>query len=519
MSGTFRIGKVMVLLLLACAGTLLDGRVTNFTIPFQVDGISSVPYTSFGPYSTRINDGYESENIISPVIPNSYQTFRSPHHVGVQFIGDNPKKLKSDHFQLQLTGPQGVVKTGPLSYESSGFVGVPVSGTLAPGQYIVRFLTPGFQTAVSTWRIEVNPWSASQIRDLGSYLGTRLQGAYLSALNTVRSRLYESDVKWSQSLAYAAAAHARYLQRNGYHQPSFHLEQPSKPGFSGSDPWNRDMSFGWSSPLDGEVGIEWSVPVAPLTVIQNLIDTVYHRLSILSPNAVAIGTGDSTGPSGAVVMDLGFGYRSALPLAVVYPAANQQGISTGWVDIESPDPVPGGFSRQFGYPITVDFPTVQQLADVKTQLTMGHTVVPTATDLPGFHNMASNQLGIVPSSVLRPNTHYSVSVTADALFNNDHRRRVHLQWHFATGGSDQSVAVEPLSAVRLLVSVVKAGSGVPIAGEALRIYRSRPSSRAVVVGSGVTNDKGLVICRMPRALTRQIFQVVTASGNSAQFWW
>ncbi|WP_053961104.1 CAP domain-containing protein [Sulfobacillus thermosulfidooxidans] len=519
MAGIPRLGKIVMVLLLAFGGSRLDAGVTSFVIPPATDGILPAPATIFGPDSTQTNYGYESANTISPIIPNSYTAIRSPKFVGVQFIGDNPGILKADNFQLQLIGSKGLIHTSPLRYESNGFVGVHLKRPLLPGRYTVRFITPGFQTPLSTWSITVKPWSTAQQQSLQPYLATADQKNFIRALNAVRSRLYEAPVSWSKGLTWAAAAHARYVQQNGYHAPSFHLEEPFKPDFTGRNPWDRDMTFGWPTPLDGEVGIEWSVPMAPVAVIQNLVDTVFHRLSILSPNAVAMGTGESTGPTGAVVMDLGFGYRSTLPFAVVYPAPGQHGVPTGWIDMESPSPVVGGFSKQFGYPITVDFPTVQQLSDVHAEITWGNVTLPAVVDEPGLHDMASNQVGIVPSQVLRPDSQYQVSVTANAHFNNQSVHPIRLSWHFTTGGSDQSVAVEPRSSGIVTISVVKAGSGVPIQGEAVRIYRAVSPEHSMVVGQGVTNGEGLVSCRIPKPPRKEIFEAITASGNSAQFWW
>lgn len=513
------LGRIGIVLLVTWSCVLLDSGPVDYGM---VPGVSPGKFIirgSFGPYSTLANQGYESRNVISPIIPHSYDAIVSPRFIGVQFVGDNTQSLATDHLRLKVSGRWGAVTTGSLRYMSDGFVGVRLVKALPPGPYTVRFTAPGFQTPVSVWTIRVTPWSASEWEKLRPYEAAIGQTSYLNALNILRSRLGEPAVIWSRSLALAAAAHARYVHKNGYQSPSFHVEDPSKPAFSGFSPWDRDMAFGWQSPLDGEVGIEWTQSAAPVTVIQNLTDTVFHRLSILSPNVVAAGAGQAAGPKGAVVMDLGFGYRPTLPLAVAYPAPGQSGVSTGWIDIENPDPVAGGFSHQFGYPITVDFPTVARLSDVHALLITGNSPVSADIDAPGVHGMAWNQLGIVPSHILRPDTRYDVSVQARARFNNQKEGMVHLRWHFTTGGSDQSVAVDVTGHNKLTVSVVKAGNGAPVQNEAVQIFADSPKTMPVALALGVTNSAGLMTCHLPRPSSGEIVEAVTGSGNSTQFWW
>jgi hypothetical protein len=339
----------------------------------------------------------------------------------------------------------------------------------------------------------------------------------LDSLNTLRRSLNLTPVTSDSALLAASRMHARYLMKNGFRAPSFHLESAKKPGFVGVMPWNRDMSLGWPTPDAGEVGMEWSDASETATMTQDLVDTVFHRLSLLSANLTQAGAALGSGPNGALVMDLGFGYRSNLPQTVVYPYNGQRGVPTGWHDIESPDPVPNGYGRVFGYPITLDFPTADTLRDAKISLSRGFLTVPTYFDKPGRGDMSANQMALVPRASLRPHAWYTVRASAQAEFNDGSRRPVRVQWRFRTGGSDQSLAATVTSSQTALLAVVRTGSGVPQKNVPLTLFRTgRPMP--VKIGEGATNDNGL--WRVSRTKGGSgYYEAVSSSGNRVVFWW
>lgn len=475
--------------------------------------LKNLPNAMMGPYNTNLNQGYESVNHVSPIVPASYVARWGPDVVGLQFVGDSTPDLKEDHFQIQIQGgPYDGALLTPDVYRA-GFVGYRLPRPLTRGTYQVTFHVTGFDIAAQTWTIAVRSRGVAT-RPYES-AATRLM---LESLNTARSVLHLSSVTWSARLQRASIAHASYLARNGYSAPSFHMESAGRIGYTGKTPWGRDMSFGWPTPVAGEVGIEWSDPSDAESVIQDLIDTVYHRLSLLSDNLVAAGSGQESGRNGSVVMDLGFGYRSTLPQAVVYPYDGQPGVPTSWVDIESPDPVKNGDGLSFGYPITADFPTVDALHKVQVRLTRGIVPVPAILDAPGSKNMADNQLGLVPQKALMPNTLYTVTVSARALFNNGATRPIKLSWSFATGGGRQSVGVAVTSRHRAVISVAIAGSGAPVAGQSVTLYRRAAGGPLRQVASGATNADGLWVVNRPEG-RQGYYEAVTGTGNAAVFWW
>jgi hypothetical protein len=385
---------------------------------------------------------------------------------------------------------------------------------LAPGTYHITFFTPLFQRSQSSWTLDVVKPKTS-IVPIHETAGDRES---LDTLNAYRALLQESPVVWSSALADAAAAHAQYVKTNGYSAPSFHMEASGRPGFSGSTPWARDLRFGWQSVLDGEVGIESTGALPPVAVVQDLIDTVFHRLSLLSGNLIASGEGISIGNTGAVVIDLGYGYNPKLPLGIAYPRPGQSGIPISWVDLESPDPVPAGFGHRYGYPITLDFPTAESVKSLKFGLFLGRDAVPVYQDRPGTNSLSDNQMGMVPKRPLFPNTVYTVSAQGRVLFNNGAMKPINLHWSFQTGGGSESLAAAPVSSRKIVVSVVRAGAGNPLINTRVRLYRVGASGRLWLQTTGYTNPHGVWVAT--RSVSqRALYQVTSNTGNSQQFWW
>lgn len=499
--------------ILAVMGFMAGSAPDTLTAP--ISGYWPVHLTPFllGPYSTVDNFGYESSSQISPIIPTSYSAWRSPTRLGIQFVGDAPGNLRSDQFSLSVVGPGGKIRGLKVQYSSTGFVGWAIP-PLAPGTYHITFFTPLFQRSKSVWTLHlVKPKTP-----IATSRETASDRISLDTLNAYRALLDESPVTWSNALADAAAAHAQYVKTNGYSAPSFHMEASGRQGYSGVTPWARDLRFGWQSVLDGEVGIESSGLLPPVTVVQDLVDTVFHRLSLLSANLIASGEGSSTGNTGAVVMDLGYGYNPKLPLGIVYPRPGQTGIPISWVDLESPDPVPSGFGHRYGYPITLDFPTAQSVKSLNFGLFLGKHPVPVYKDHPGTNSLSDNQMGMVPKSPLFPNTVYTVSAQGKVLFNSGAVKPLNLHWSFQTGDGSESLAAAPVSPRQVVVSVVRAGSGTPLVDTRVRLYRVGASGRLWLQTMGHTNQHG--VWEATRTTTqRALYQVTSSTGNSQQFWW
>lgn len=454
----------------------------------------------FGPFSTESNRGYESASEISPIAPNSYRARRAPSLYAVQFVADAPRSLRQDALSMTIAHGGDRLLAKALCYTEADLVGYAPNRRRPPAE--IQFHMPGFSPPNSTWTVSAQPPRPSVPVE------TAYDRETLEVLNAYRQRLGETPVTYDGGLALAAIAHAQYLAKNGYSAPSFHDEQAGHPGYSGSTPWARDMAFGWPSSLSGEVGIEWSQAMPPAVVVESLIDTVYHRLDLLSDNLYNEGQGASVGATGAVVMDLGYGYVSGLPHAVVYPYPGQIGVPIGWTDLESPNPMPGGFGHSFGYPVTVDLPTVASLKDASLALSTAGLTVGSWVDAPGRGDTDANQAGLVPNLWLNPDTVYTVHFSARAVYQSGAVRPIRLRWQFATGGAALSVSAT-VAQGKAVVAVAQSGSGTAVANEPVVLERGSQRVRAAT-----TNANGSVTFALSGPGN---YVARTATGNAVQF--
>lgn len=461
------------------------------------------PKGSLGPFSTQDNHGYESADQISPVVPKSYHAKRSPHLYAVQFIADSPKNLGRDDLAIRLASAGRPWPKRSLIFTAHGLAGYPVR-SMTKSSVKAEFVAPLFDRPPSPWQVKVDDVRPS-LPPISAYDRLTLQ-----SLDAYRRLAGQGSLQYDQELALAAKAHARYLAENGYDAPSFHDEQRGRKDYTGAKPWDRDMAFGWPSELAGEVGIEWNQRMEPPIVIQNLIDTVYHRLDLLSDNLYREGQGTSLGRSGAMVMDLGFGYAKDLPRTVRYPYPGQVGVPIFWTDLESPDPMPGGFGKVYGYPITMDMPTAARMQGVSFSLLEGQRPLPAHVDRPNQGDMDANQAALVPYLPLPPDTVLTVRFSAEVVFQDGKEAAVHLSWQFATGGGAVSVTAIPQGGHRVRVAVASTGQGVALAGERVRIYRGR-----AMVASARTNRQGWADLNLPRGTGWYLAK--TATGNAMAF--
>ncbi|NMP22124.1 CAP domain-containing protein [Sulfobacillus harzensis] len=481
-------------------------------IPPSPQALLMMPISAFGPFNTRMNHGYEGVDRVSPIVPTSYSVLHAPRLIGLQFVGDAAANLKADHFDIRISGPgYADVRYAPNVF-LHGFVGVRLRHPLRPGVYHLSFHVTGFNMHRQRWTITV-PRRTVQIP--AESANNKLS---IDALNTLRRTLGLAPVVWNPQLTLASEAHTRYLAVNGYNRPSFHMESPNRPGYTGRAPWTRDARFGWPTEVTAEVGIEGGEADTGEDLVQDLADTIYHRLSLLSDNVWAVGAASHGGEFASQVMDLGYGYRSRLPLAIVYPYNGQPGVSRSWVDIESPDPVKGGFGKTFGYPITADFPTVQTLTQVHEALYNQGRRVKVVLDPPSKGDMGDNQVGLVPLQPLKPEAVYTVHLVGWARFYDGTTSRLSIHWVFATGRSSQSLAAAVTSGRRVVIADVQAGSGTFVANQPVTLYRRVLGNHLTRVKSGRTNQEGRW------TVTRQTpapgyYEAVNQSGNAVIFWW
>jgi len=172
--------------------------------------------------------------------------------------------------------------------------------------------------------------------------------AALDLVNRVRADLGLRVLTVGEAVSDAAQNHADYLWLNMPLAHSPHAEDPALPGYTGTAPDARLAAAGVdlaaATPL-GEV-IAWQPrSVAGVAV---WLETVYHRLPLLRPEATAIGYGHVLADGLAInVMEIVTpAERAAAPTQLVrYPGPGATGVALSWDGAESPAPPapPGGF--------------------------------------------------------------------------------------------------------------------------------------------------------------------------------
>jgi hypothetical protein len=495
---------------------LAGGLVAGWAAPV----VSTVPLFSVlhyhggfqgGPPSTARNHGYLPWALVgtAPSIPvESYTAVVAPHAVGVQFVAAAPGALRRSGLRLTMGLPDGRRRVWRPRVTAAGLaLGVFPRG-LSPGtwQFVLGDPVLGY---TPPWTVTVPSGAQGDLSDPAGAAAV----AALSLLNGVRHTLGLDAATWGGPLARASLWHARYLARYGPDHPSFHVEEPG-PGYYGRMPWDRDLRAGWPDGSTGEVGITAPTPLAGPVAVGALLDTVYHRLELLSANLTTLGFAEASGTAGAAaIMDLAFGYRPDLPLAVAYPPPGARGVPVAWLDTETPDPVPHGAGGVFGYPVTLDFPTVNRLGPTTLVLLQGTRVVPAFVVGPGRGDLAPNQVALVPRRALRPHTRYTVvSLAPRARFNDGSSLAVVERWQFWTGGGDQSVYAA-YHGRALLITVDDAASDMVAAGVPLLVHIIGPRT---VRASTITAPDGVAVFPVKLPPGRYAALITTASGGEAR---
>lgn len=498
------------------AGTLLaaflgwfGGPTASSTIPPL--GLGRHPaHFQTGPSSTRANHGYATGDRIASIPVESYVLSAEPKAIGLQFLGASQSYLAKQGLSLTAITPNGRHLSLPLTITPTGFVGYQVHHPLQPGPWTFQLHSLQYGRT-PRWTVHVQPV-------LKLPRPTSAGRAALETLNALRLTLHLHSVVWSRRLALAAIYHARYVATYGYQDPSFHVERPG-PLYFGTKPWDRDLRAGWPDASTGEVGVAGPRPVSGPLFIAALTNTVYHRLGLLSPNALAAGSAADLGSKdSATIMDIGYGYRSDLPLAVAFPPPGAQGVATAWTDNESPDPVPGGQGRRYGYPVTLDCPTIHSLGEATIQLTRGKKVVSAYVDAPGVGDMGPNQIGLVPKSPLEPFSTYRVSVVSDNVtYNNGLLGSLDEWWQFRTGGAAESVYLVP-QGTRLMAVLAVPGQLNSLPGTRVAItirHHSQAFHRTAIIGP--TGAARVTLPHITPGLW--IATAVTDTGNQGRVTW
>jgi uncharacterized protein YkwD len=180
----------------------------------------------------------------------------------------------------------------------------------------------------------------------------------LNRFNWRRQQAGLLPVTVNASITTAAQAHSDYQRLNN---TITHVEDSTKPGFTGASPFDRMQAAGYtfsatSGYLYGEV-IASQVSTQGTQAADDLMAAIYHRFIILEPMFKDAGAGAGTGSGGLTYVTVDFaanGFDRTLPKGsvVTYPFAGQNDVPTSFdSDQESPDPVPN--QNRVGYPVSV----------------------------------------------------------------------------------------------------------------------------------------------------------------------
>jgi uncharacterized protein YkwD len=160
----------------------------------------------------------------------------------------------------------------------------------------------------------------------------------------------------------AATAHAEFVVANFalYQETglSVHEEDASWDGFTGETFGDRVRSFGYELNSGWEIIAFYDDPDAAMDA---WMQTLYHRIPILHPNAWELGYGrartDGSSSLRIDVMDFGGTYESASSEPTLWPYPEQQGVPTQWDGLENPQPpLPEGEGYPSGPVVTISFP-------------------------------------------------------------------------------------------------------------------------------------------------------------------
>lgn len=258
----------------------------------------------------------------------------------------------------------------------------------------------------------------------------------LAYTNYQRQLLGLPALTYQASVAQAALNHANYMANNNVFG---HGETAGVPGYTGATPYDRINSL-YPTYATGEVIANFgstSTAFVSDQLIKQLFNAPFHR-NLMLRDYLKAGAGYATSTQGSWhyhYLDLDMAdMHVVVPnnQVVAYPYSGQVGVPTGWVDDESPDPMPGYAGKTVGYPITLQASNggvidVQQFALVdNTSQTVSCNMVD--------HNVnaEADQLAIcTPYAALKAKTTYTVTVVG-TVTRNGVVSNFNISWSFTT---------------------------------------------------------------------------------------
>lgn len=189
----------------------------------------------------------------------------------------------------------------------------------------------------------------------------------LALVNEHRAAVGTHALAADARLQEAATAHAVFVVSNfsSYQETglSVHEEDDSWDGFTGVTFADRVRHFGYALSGGWEVIAFYDDPEAAMNA---WMQTLYHRIPILHPNAWELGYGRARKDGLRIdVIDFANTYEHASPAPTLWPYPEQLDVPSQWDGLENPQPpLPEGEEYPSGPVLTISFPF---LANVEAQ--------------------------------------------------------------------------------------------------------------------------------------------------------
>lgn len=336
----------------------------------------------------------------------------------------------------------------------------------------------------------------------------------LEQVNRYRIAAGLPPVAYDPALGAAAQAHAAYLAANpDQWEPNAHTEVPGAPGFTGRRPADRAARQGYGGGV-GEI-VHFAGPAEQ--AVDGWMQTLYHRLPLLSPRTTAIGYGFAAGPDGRYVNVLDYGVAPAGAAArsvtgpqeaVAWPHPGQTGVPTAWDGREVPDPfrLHPGVEGPVGYTITLTFPgPVRSLRLTEASLTGPEGRVPVLPFDPEGDDRLSDTAALIPARPLRPDSRYTVRMRG-LVDRGQGPEPFERTWSFTTGPESRPARVQ---------SVTTWLDGIRLAGEGFRPEMAVYAAGLPVEGLQVADDRSATF-RLPACSPDDAAELLVVSPDGSE---
>lgn len=276
---------------------------------------------------------------------------------------------------------------------------------------------------------------------------------FITAWNQFRAQMGLGLLAQSAVLDKASLNHLEYVLKNDVlnggtvnfrmidpatNRPMFHIEQGSKPLFTGVQEFDRARSVGFTGSYVGEM-LAFPGRSGARVGLESLAATIYHRVGLMNQSTNEVGVAAGQDVSRTLVMEAGTtkAQSQASDYIGVYPSANQTGVGLN-AYVETPNPFPdlstanADFLTKTGYPVSVAVKEGVTLEVVSFTLTEASAAAPldarilTSVNDPNRY-LASNIAFLIAKAPLKASTTYTAKFSG--RMNNV---LVNKEWQFTT---------------------------------------------------------------------------------------